>query len=152
MSGAEVRELQAMLATYGYDLGSDGVFGWGTDAAVKAFQSSKGLTADGIVGAGTMAKLKPQAAPAAAPMPAASSSAPAPAAGGSKLLTDADINFVAQQLGVEPACVKAVYTVESSGKGFLSNGDPKILFEGHIFWRQLKKLGIDPAPLAARHG
>ena len=23
------------------------------------------------------------------------------------------------------------------------------MFEGHIFWRQLKKVGIDPAPLAA---
>eukprot|EP00416_Gambierdiscus_australes_P009307 CAMPEP_0171133498 /NCGR_PEP_ID=MMETSP0766_2-20121228/126401_1 /TAXON_ID=439317 /ORGANISM="Gambierdiscus australes, Strain CAWD 149" /LENGTH=172 /DNA_ID=CAMNT_0011596885 /DNA_START=149 /DNA_END=664 /DNA_ORIENTATION=- len=69
-----------------------------------------------------MAQLKPQ--PVAATAPAANVSAPeAPAAGGSKLLTDADINYVAARLGVEPACVKAVYTVESSGKGFLSNGD-----------------------------
>ena len=34
--------------------------------------------------------------------------------------------------------------VESSGKGFLSDGRPRILFEGHVFWRELKKRGIDP--------
>ncbi|MBL4709148.1 MAG: DUF3380 domain-containing protein [Flavobacteriales bacterium] len=27
---------------------------------------------------------------------------------------------------------------------FLSDKRPKILFEGHVFWRQLKALGIDP--------
>lgn len=149
--GSAVQELQALLANHGYDLGSDGVFGWGTDAAVKHFQQSKGLAVDGVVGSGTMAKLKPQAAPAPTPSQPAQPATPLPSppAGGSKSLTPGDVAAVAGQLGVEAAAVQAVCTVESSGSGFLSNGDPKILFEGHIFWRQLKKQGIDPAPLAA---
>jgi hypothetical protein len=47
-------------------------------------------------------------------------------------------------LGVEPEVVMAVAEVESSGDGFLPTGEPKILFEPHIFWRELKKRGIDP--------
>jgi hypothetical protein len=62
----------------------------------------------------------------------------------SKTLTDQNINDTANLLGIEPACIKAVLTVESKGKGFLDNGMPIILFEGHIFWSQLKKLNIDP--------
>jgi len=31
----------------------------------------------------------------------------------------------------------------------VDDGRPKILFEGHVFWKQLQKHGIDPAPLAA---
>ena len=42
--------------------------------------------------------------------------------------------------------VRAVYKVESGGSGFWALR-PKILFEGHVFWRQLKKLGKDPAAL-----
>lgn len=52
--GAEgdlVDELQAVLnAKYGFSLDVDGSFGADTEAAVKAFQKSKGLTVDGIVG------------------------------------------------------------------------------------------------------
>ena len=33
--------------------------------------------------------------------------------------------------------MKAVIDTESGGSGFLSNGLPKILFEGHIFWKHL---------------
>jgi hypothetical protein len=43
--GKEVKELQEFL-----EIGADGIFGKGTDKAVKAWQSSNGLTADGIVG------------------------------------------------------------------------------------------------------
>jgi murein L,D-transpeptidase YcbB/YkuD len=46
-----VRDLQAALKALGHDPGPiDGVFGTTTEAAVKAFQQAKGLTADGIVG------------------------------------------------------------------------------------------------------
>ncbi|WP_373521925.1 N-acetylmuramidase domain-containing protein [Aquiflexum sp.] len=38
--------------------------------------------------------------------------------------------------------VKAVIEVESSGRGHLKNGDAKILFEGHLFWRLLKNKGM----------
>ena len=59
--GAEgdlVEELQAILnAKYGFALDVDGDFGINTEAAVKAFQKSKGLTVDGIVGPKTRAAL-----------------------------------------------------------------------------------------------
>ena len=52
--GDEVADLQTILnARYGADLDVDGNFGKATEAAVKAFQKSHGLTADGVVGAKT---------------------------------------------------------------------------------------------------
>ncbi len=62
-----------------------------------------------------------------------------------------DIKDAAVSLGVEPAALAAVTVVESGGRGFLSDGRPKMLFEGHLFWRQLRKRGIDPAPIAVKH-
>lgn len=48
-------------------------------------------------------------------------------------LTDAGILSAAQALGVETAIVRAVAEVEAQGSGFLADGRPKILFEGHQF-------------------
>lgn len=48
--GAEIAEIQAALASNGYDVTADGVFGPGTEAAVQAFQSANGLSSDGLVG------------------------------------------------------------------------------------------------------
>ncbi len=51
MRGDDVKALQAMLNVLGYDCGAvDGIFGNMTKAAVLAFQTAKGLAADGIVG------------------------------------------------------------------------------------------------------
>ena len=50
----------------------------------------------------------------------------------------------AKELGVEVATIKAVAEVESSGSGFLPSGEPKILFEPHIFWKELRKRNINP--------
>jgi putative chitinase len=50
--GEDVKKLQAKLG-----LGSDGIFGKGTEDAVKSFQTKSGLTPDGIVGEGTWNKL-----------------------------------------------------------------------------------------------
>lgn len=55
--GQAVRELQAVLRGLGYDLQPDGDFGPATKAALVAFQSSKGLTPDGVVGRRTLAAL-----------------------------------------------------------------------------------------------
>lgn len=59
------------------------------------------------------------------------------------MLTEQDYINAASILSVEVACIKAVTEVESQGQGFL-NGKPKILFEPHIFWKELKARGIDP--------
>ena len=56
--GDKVKELQQKLKRWGYYTGSiDGIFGSGTQAAVKNFQKKNGLTADGIVGPKTAAAL-----------------------------------------------------------------------------------------------
>src|SRR5436853_511500 len=47
--GHPIRTLQFLLRAHGYNLAVDGIFGPVTEAAVKAFQTSKGMTADGIV-------------------------------------------------------------------------------------------------------
>lgn len=53
----------------------------------------------------------------------------------------------AKKLNVDPAVVKAIAEVESCGEGFLADGRPKILFEPHIFWKELRKRRIDPGKL-----
>ena len=60
-------------------------------------------------------------------------------------LIDEDFTQVAELLGCDPAALKAVQQVETGGRGgFFSPGRPAILFEGHIFWTQLKKRGSNP--------
>jgi putative chitinase len=57
-SGAAVTELQQRLRERGFDPGAiDGQFGPGTGAAVRAFQNSVGLSADGKAGPNTVAAL-----------------------------------------------------------------------------------------------
>lgn len=56
--GTQVKVLQYLLIDAGFDCGKvDGIIGKDTIAAVKAFQTAHGLTADGIVGAKTWAAL-----------------------------------------------------------------------------------------------
>lgn len=50
----------------------------------------------------------------------------------------------AKELNIEVATLKAVREVESGGTGFLTSGEPVILFEPHVFWRQLKEREINP--------
>ncbi|MGZ5436843.1 MAG: peptidoglycan-binding protein [Pyrinomonadaceae bacterium] len=57
-SGPDVKTLQQKLKDLGFDPnGVDGNFGAGTKEAVIAFQQSKGLQTDGVVGPGTQAAL-----------------------------------------------------------------------------------------------
>jgi eukaryotic-like serine/threonine-protein kinase len=60
-SGKRVLQVQCMLTKRGYDLGGagvDGEFGSGTESAVRAFQSDKGLGADGVVDRETWGALR----------------------------------------------------------------------------------------------
>lgn len=56
--GSEVEELQRLLNQNGANLTVDGIFGRGTDTAVRSYQRSKGLSVDGIAGANTFASLR----------------------------------------------------------------------------------------------
>ena len=59
--GGDVASLQGAIHSKGYDLrycgGTDGIFGEGTEYAVKAFQREHGLEDDGVVGPLTWGKL-----------------------------------------------------------------------------------------------
>jgi peptidoglycan hydrolase-like protein with peptidoglycan-binding domain len=58
--GDAVKKAQNALKARSYDPGPiDGIFGAKTFKAVRAYQSDRGLTADGIVGAKTWARLDP---------------------------------------------------------------------------------------------
>lgn len=60
------------------------------------------------------------------------------------MISEKQFRDSAKYLGVEVAAIKAVAQVESGGSGFLPTGEPVILFEPHIFWKQLREAGIDP--------
>lgn len=67
-----------------------------------------------------------------------------------KKLDQNDFAKAASALGVPVAAVRAVTEVESKGSGFLPDGRPVILFERHVMYRQLDKLGIDANGLEIR--
>lgn len=129
--GDSVRLLQELLQKKGYDVAADGVFGKSTENAVKDFQLKNNLISDGIVGTKTWTILQNLSADTFATMQ-------------SKYLSEQDLIDLAAQLGIPTAAVKSVYEVESSGRGFLTDGRPKILFEGHVFWKQLKSKNVEP--------
>ena len=61
MTNENVRYAQTKLINKGYSVGSsgaDGIFGAGTEQAVRQFQADNGLTADGMIGPATWKKLE----------------------------------------------------------------------------------------------
>ncbi len=61
------------------------------------------------------------------------------------MLKEIDYKNAADLLNIDVAAIKAVLEVETGNRGgFVADEKPTILFEGHIFWRQLKAQGIDP--------
>jgi hypothetical protein len=63
------------------------------------------------------------------------------------MITSQQITDAAKVLNCEEAAIRAVAEVESGGAGFTTvdgKQQPVILFEPHIFWRQLKAHGIEP--------
>jgi peptidoglycan hydrolase-like protein with peptidoglycan-binding domain len=129
-TGQDVFLLEQLLVELGYNVIVTEYFGKDTHAAVVDFQTKNELVADGICGEKTWFKLLGQV--------------PKVFDGLEKLLSENDLVQFANHYGLELAAVKAVNEVESAGKGFLVEGRPKILFEGHIFWKELQKRAIDP--------
>jgi peptidoglycan hydrolase-like protein with peptidoglycan-binding domain len=56
-TGEDVKTVQYLVTAHGHSTGVDGVFGSLTKTAVEAFQSSSGLSVDGIVGPQTWSAL-----------------------------------------------------------------------------------------------
>lgn len=121
--------LQSMLNVVGYPLTADGFFGQLTDQAVRKFQTDNGMKVDGIVGPASWTRLIYH--------------------GRNKIsnstIQEKDFENAAISLGVEVEVVKAIKDVESSGSGYLFSNHPKILFEGHVFWKLLDKCGGKPS-------
>lgn len=129
--GSEVEVLEKALKALGYNLTPNTYFGKVTQDAVKDFQRKHQLVVDGIVGPKTWSKIQ-----------VAKDSAKKDYH--EKLLSEQDLIDFASLFKLELPVVKAVNEVESRGEGFLNDGRPKILFEGHVFWRQLKKRDLNP--------
>ena len=86
--GTEVKNLQSQLISLGYLTGkADGVYGRLTTAAIKAFQKDNKLTADGIAGKKTLAKLNSSTAAAAQKPQAAATPAPTAVPGAAAALS-----------------------------------------------------------------
>ena len=61
-----------------------------------------------------------------------------------KNLTLNDYKKAALEIGCEVEVIQAFAKVESRSSGFNRDGSPKILFEAHVFYREIKKLGLRP--------
>ena len=131
--GSEVRLLNEFLEKLGYEVYVSDSFRADTDLAVRDFQKRNNLVVDGVVGTKTwilLIKNDDQLT-----------------TSDDKFLSENDLKDFAASYNVELAAVKAVNEIESSGKGFLLVGKPRILFEGHVFWRELAKRNLKPIQL-----
>lgn len=125
--GADVTVLQTRLQRAGMDIVLNGFFDEPTAAAVRAYQRVHGLVVDGVAGPRTITALTVGRDPLA--------------------LTQRDIDGAAADLECDPAALQAVIEIESPYGGFTADGRVTILFERHVFWRQLVERGIEPASL-----
>jgi hypothetical protein len=128
--GESVHVLEELLVHLDYNIKVSNYFGVDTHNAILDFQRKKNLVVDGIVGIKTWSKLL--------------ASEEKLTSNNDKLLSEQNLKEFAITNNLELATIKAVNAVESSGKGFFLSGRPKILFEGHQFWKALKRYGINP--------
>lgn len=129
--GAKVGDLQRRLFTIGYKIEQTNVYDQRTVEVVRQVQSRAKIVVDGIYGPKTEAAIRGQKT--------------------CMLLRQSTLQEGADELGVDLASVLAVNEVESRGLGFVRENYPAILFERHIFWRQLVARKIDPRPLANKY-
>jgi len=131
----DVRLVQELLNQSGRSVGTDGLIGPKTIAAIEAFQRSVvGMSnPDGRIDPG--GKTFQALNQGGASTPPASGNTQLPTPGTPAPLSNADFQRAAAALNCEVACVQAVTDVESGGSGFFPTGRPKILFEAHYFSR-----------------
>jgi hypothetical protein len=161
--GTRVAQLQEALKKKGYPVTPDGVFGQQTQIAVLSFQKENGLTVDGIAGketwnaivenkiSNTVKKQDTSPSKSKDSVSAQANTAVKTAAdtvkNSSSTVKTADLDYseTVKLLKIEESAIRAVCEVESGGRtGFFKDNRPVILFEGHIFWRELQKRNIDP--------
>lgn len=63
------------------------------------------------------------------------------------MISETKYKIISMQLGIDICLLEAVANIESAGNGFLSDGQVKILWEPHVWWRTLKKYGLNPKDL-----
>jgi peptidoglycan hydrolase-like protein with peptidoglycan-binding domain len=143
---ADVKLVQQLLnKNHGQSLTADGDCGAKTIAAIKDFQAKKaGLSnPDGRIDPGGKTWIALSTGKFVAPVP--------PINNGQNNVEPGDLKGeyakIAAQYGLEQAVVYTIQKVESGGKGYLADGRAKILFEGHVFWRELVAIGKDPEAL-----
>ena len=122
--------LEEILFKLGYKITINKYFGKDTLQSVLDFQKNNKLVIDGIVGPKTWSALLLKSAEIFE--------------NNSKFLSEKNLIEFSTLYNLDLAIVKAVNEVESRGKGFLIDGRPKILFEGHVFWKELIKRNINP--------
>ena len=146
-SGSAVTTLQTRLQALGFDPGPiDGIFGSGTDSAVRAFQRARGLDADGIVGSQTWAAL--YASPASTPAPAPSkppSTTPAGSWGRTIHLT---VPFYGYQTNDKAGCFRRC--TEMAAAVGVRVGGPDVRIQVAVKEDTSGRVTIDPAK--AREG
>lgn len=131
-TGLAVGDLQRRLYSIGFTkIEQNNIYDDKTKGAVSELQKKHGLVADGIYGPKTEAVLLGREA--------------------GKLLKQSDIVAAAKALDVPVAAVMAVNEVESRGLGFLKDWRPVILFERHVFYKQLASRKIDARSLGNKY-
>ena len=130
--GEEVKILSRTLGLHETD-----TFDLWIEEKVKEYQKTHGLEDDGIVGPLTWFPIMVDNRRLEHYRPC---------------ISDYDYSMFADVLSVSKAALKAVVEVETGGKGgFTSPGKPAILFEAHVFYKQLKKHGVDPEKYIKSH-
>lgn len=118
--GEEVKLLQKALNELGgLNLIYDGDFGPGTEKALRDVQTKLSLKITGVYTDTidtAITKLIDK-----------------------KYVRTRDIAEIAKSIKIEPAALLAITSVESDGSGFLPDGRCVILFERHIFYREIVK-------------
>jgi hypothetical protein len=65
-----------------------------------------------------------------------------------KTITEDQINLKGEEVGIDPDLIRTVLKVESPRGGHDAEGNSIILFEGHVFYKNLSKFGISPMRVA----
>lgn len=115
--GHQVKWLQQQLLQQGTVIAVDGDYGEATRQAVLRYQLDNDLPPTGSVGPRMLARLAGKARP--------------------ELLTLRDLQQAANTLEIALATMVALANVESRSNGFFDNGEAVILYERHIFYRQI---------------